>query len=177
MLGAIVVALAIGSQAYTGSPMRASRVATTRSARQTVAMGTFVEELKFKRFFNRFTFKSFSDCIVAAGLEDELAKNKYTLFVPTDAAFEEFGAPALEALMADKAKLAEVVKMHMMAGDVEGNSFRWLESNGKKLAMVQGKEYVIDSDGKSAYIGDAKILTYDVETDQGRFHILDYVMS
>jgi uncharacterized surface protein with fasciclin (FAS1) repeats len=177
MLGSFVVALAIGTQAYTGSPMKVSRVAATHSARQTVVMGTFVEELKFKRFFNRFTFKTFSDAVVAAGLEDELAKNKYTLFVPTDAAFEEFGAAALETLMADKAKLAEVVKMHMMAGTVEGNSFRWLESNGKKMKTLQGKEFPIDSDGKSAYFGDAKILTYDVETDQGIFHILDYVLS
>ncbi|KAJ1481134.1 hypothetical protein T484DRAFT_2748758 [Baffinella frigidus] len=66
---------------------------STRTApSQTVVMGTFMEEFKFRKVANRFTFKTFADCIAAAGMEGELAKGGTTVFAPTDAAFEELGA-------------------------------------------------------------------------------------
>lgn len=54
---ALLLALAaLGAEAFSASPVGASRLTAARTARQSVSMGTFVEELKFKRFFNRFTF-------------------------------------------------------------------------------------------------------------------------
>jgi uncharacterized surface protein with fasciclin (FAS1) repeats len=45
----------------------------------------------------------------------------------------------------------------------------------KTITTAQGSDLVVDSDGTSAYVDDAKILTYDVEVDNGRFHIIDWV--
>mmetsp|Transcript_39408 Transcript_39408/g.77658 ORF Transcript_39408/g.77658 Transcript_39408/m.77658 type:complete len:180 (-) Transcript_39408:104-643(-) len=170
---ALVLALAfVGAQAFT--PL-GGRAMAPRTASKTVVQGTFVEEFKFKKFFNRFTFKSFADCIVAAGLEDEIAAmgGEVTLFAPTDAAFADLGADGLAELMGDKAKLTSMVKFHMLAGKQLGPSFR--NDNEKKLTTLQGSDLVVDSDGKSAFVNDAKVETYDVETDEGLFHIIDWV--
>lgn len=59
--------------------------------------------------------------------------------------------------MADKPRLQNLVKFHMMEGLVDGPSFRWAESNGKKLKTMQGGELVVDADGKTAFVNDAKI--------------------
>eukprot|EP00613_Pedinella_sp_CCMP2098_P000575 CAMPEP_0171621764 /NCGR_PEP_ID=MMETSP0990-20121206/16813_1 /TAXON_ID=483369 /ORGANISM="non described non described, Strain CCMP2098" /LENGTH=203 /DNA_ID=CAMNT_0012187375 /DNA_START=215 /DNA_END=822 /DNA_ORIENTATION=- len=199
---ALVLALAfVGAQAFT--PL-GGRAMAPRTASKTVVQGTFVEEFKFKKFFNRFTFKSFADCIVAAGLEDEIAamggevtlfaptdaafadlgadglaelmgdkaKAEVTLFAPIDAAFADLGADGLAELMGDKAKLTSMVKFHMLAGKQLGPSFR--NDNEKKLTTLQGSDLVVDSDGKSAFVNDAKVETYDVETDEGLFHIIDW---
>ena len=53
----VFAAFVVGAaEAFAPSPVGASRVAV-KSARQNLAMGTFVEDLQYKRFFNRFTFK------------------------------------------------------------------------------------------------------------------------
>jgi uncharacterized surface protein with fasciclin (FAS1) repeats len=75
--------------------------------------------------------------------------------------------------MANKPSLVAMVKFHMMKGTVDGPSFRL--DNGKKLMTEQGTELVVDADGKTAYVNDAKIETYDVKTDEGIFHIIDWV--
>mmetsp|Transcript_48520 Transcript_48520/g.113572 ORF Transcript_48520/g.113572 Transcript_48520/m.113572 type:complete len:177 (+) Transcript_48520:16-546(+) len=162
--------LALGAEAFAPG---ASRVGASRAVapRDTSVMGTFVEDLKFKRYFNRFTFKTFSECIVKAGMEEDFAKNTYTIFVPTDAAFEELGAAALDAM--SKEQLQAMIKYHMLEGTVEGPAFRL--DHGKLLTTVQGGTLLVDADGKTAYVNDAKIETYDVKTDEGTFHIIDWV--
>ena len=40
---------------------------------------------------------------------------------------------------------------------------------------MHGNELKVDSDKTTAYLNDAKILTYDVEVDNGVFHIIDWV--
>ena len=96
-----------------------------------------------------------------------------TLFAPTDAAFKELGDEALAEIMADPALLKSMVKFHMLPGKQDGPSFRL--DNEKKLTTLQGSDLVVDSDGKSAFVNDAKVETYDVETDEGIFHIIDWV--
>ena len=53
----------------------------------------------------------------AADLSDTLRnKGRFTLFAPTDEAFEKLPAGALEALLKDHAKLRAVLKYHIVAG-------------------------------------------------------------
>jgi len=173
---AAIFALAlVGADAF--APMGASppmalkaRVSTSR---QTLVMGTFVEEFKFRKIANRFTFKTFADCIEQAGMAGELNGN--TVLAPTDAAFEELGAADLAAIMADKAKLTGMVKFHILPGAQDGPSFR--SDNGKQLATLQGGSRTVNVDpavDRFTYLDQAKVETFDIETDEGSFHIIDW---
>ena len=110
-------------------------------------------------------------------MEGELAKGGTTVFAPTDAAFEELGAEGLAEIMGNKEMLVGMVKYHMMAGLQDGPSFR-LE-NGKQLPTLQGTsltvEYAEDQEKGAAFVDQAKVETYDLPTDEGIFHIIDWV--
>ncbi|KAJ1446320.1 hypothetical protein M885DRAFT_547003 [Pelagophyceae sp. CCMP2097] len=53
-----------------------------------------------------------------------LSTGEYTIFAPTDAAFIELGDEGVAELMKDTAKLAEIIKFHVMPGIVEGDFIR-----------------------------------------------------
>jgi pilus assembly protein TadC len=66
---------------------------------------------------NRFTFKTLYKAIETAGLVDAMSTGSYTVFAPTDAAFEELGAGELDAILADLPRLVELVKYHVVEGE------------------------------------------------------------
>ena len=69
MLSFVVLAiLAVSVSAF--SPMGASRLVNKGS---TLIMGTMVDNLRFVKHFNRFTFKTLYKAVAAAGLEETLA--------------------------------------------------------------------------------------------------------
>jgi uncharacterized surface protein with fasciclin (FAS1) repeats len=116
--------------------------------------------------------QTFAECIEAAGMAGELKGN--TVFAPSDAAFEEMGDVA--SLLADKAKVTAMVKFHVLPGAQDGPSFR--ADNGKQLATLQGGSRTVNVDpavDRFTYIDQAKVETFDIETDEGSFHILDWV--
>ena len=61
----------------------------TKRGASSLRMGTLVENFRFVKHFNRFTFKTLYKAIAAAGLEDTLSGGSFTVFAPTDAAFAE----------------------------------------------------------------------------------------
>lgn len=59
----------------------------------------------------------FTSMLVAAGLVDTLrAKGPFTVFAPSDDAFARLSKADLDALLADKARLAEVLRYHVVPG-------------------------------------------------------------
>ena len=99
-----------------------------------------------------------------------------TLFAPTDAAFTDLGDAGLAEIMGDPAKLKKMVGYHIVAGKHDGPSFRL--DNGKKLMTLQGTPLTVEFDGNSkgtAFVDQAKVETYDIVTDEGSFHIIDWV--
>ena len=67
--------------------------------------------------------------VEAAGLAGLLGGDgPYTLFAPTDAAFENLPEGALEELLADKAKLAALLKYHVVPGWVPAAQILTTES-------------------------------------------------
>ena len=60
-----------------------------KASTSTLRMGNLVENIQFVKHFNRFTFKTLYKCVAAAGLTEVLAGDgPFTLFAPTDAAFD-----------------------------------------------------------------------------------------
>lgn len=85
--------------------------------------------------------------IKAAGLKDKLkSSGPYTLFAPTDAAFEKLPAGALEKLMQPENKelLISALNNHILGGRVLGREI----GNGRQARMLGGKSTQLSAYGE-----------------------------
>ena len=81
------------------------------------------------------SFNTLVQAAQAAGLVEVLkGEGPYTVFAPTDAAFAKLPAGTLEGLLADKQKLAQVLKYHVVPGRLDAATV----TDMTRLATVEG---------------------------------------
>ena len=111
----------------------------------------------------------------ASGLSQILSsKGPYTLFAPSDLAFEKMDKAILENLLnpENKTQLTDVLNYHIVSGKINYKDLK----DGEKLKTVNGKELLVHvKDGKASIEG-ANIQNRDVQTSNGVIHCLDTVM-
>ncbi len=119
------------------------------------------------------SFKTLVTAIQTAGLVDTLkGKGPFTVFAPTDAAFAAVPADTLNALLADKAALANVLTYHVVAGKVMAADVVKLDS----AKTVQGQSVTIKVKDGKVYVDGAQVTTTDVKTSNGVIHVIDAVI-
>jgi uncharacterized surface protein with fasciclin (FAS1) repeats len=114
--------------------------------------------------------------VIAAGLDKVLSgAGPYTIFAPSDLAFEKLGKGVLDNLMKpeNKAKLVDLVKQHVVSGKLDFKDLK----DGEKLKAVNGKELSVHVKDGDVTIGNAKIQGHDVQTSNGVIHSLDAVIK
>jgi uncharacterized surface protein with fasciclin (FAS1) repeats len=118
---------------------------------------------------NAGTFATLLKAIEAAGLTETFqGPGPYTLFAPTDEAFAKLPKERLDALLADKTALAEVLSYHVLPGRVAGKDVAALT----KTTTVSGMDITID-EGK---FGTATVGKTDLEASNGVIHAVDTVV-
>ena len=118
------------------------------------------------------SFKTLASALQAAGLVDTLkGKGPFTVFAPTDEAFAKIPKAALDALIADKAKLAKVLTYHVVAGKVMAADVMKL----KEAKTVEGQMVKIDT-SNGVKVNNAKVVKADVEASNGVIHVIDTVL-
>ena len=98
-------------------------------------------------------------------------KGPFTVFAPTDAAFAKVPKADLDALLADKAKLAAVLTYHVVPGKVMAKDVK-----PGKVKTVQGSELTVAADGGGVMVDGAKVVKTDIVADNGVIHVIDSVM-
>jgi uncharacterized surface protein with fasciclin (FAS1) repeats len=114
--------------------------------------------------------------VIAAGLDKVLSgTGPFTVFAPSDLAFEKLDKGVLDNLMKpeNKAKLTDVLNQHIVSGKI---NFKDLK-DGEKLKTVNGKELSVHVKDGHVTIGNAKIQGHDVKTSNGVIHSLDAVIK
>jgi transforming growth factor-beta-induced protein len=123
---------------------------------------------------NAGSFKTLAAALKTAGLVDTLkGAGPFTVFAPTDEAFAKLPAGTVETLLKpeNKAKLAGILKYHVVAGNVKAADVVKLKS----AKTVQGQAVAIDTtDGVK--VNDAKVVKADIECDNGVIHVIDTVL-
>jgi uncharacterized surface protein with fasciclin (FAS1) repeats len=110
------------------------------------------------------SFNTLLKAVQAAGLVDTLkGDGPYTVFAPTDAAFAKLPEGTLESLLADKEKLAAVLKYHVVPGKLDANA-------------VTSKTALPTAQGSTLPVGDIKIADTDIMTSNGIIHVIDEVL-
>ncbi|MEN0064777.1 MAG: fasciclin domain-containing protein [Myxococcota bacterium] len=117
------------------------------------------------------SFSTLVKAVQAAGLVDVLSgEGPFTVFAPTNEAFAE--VDDLDAILADKEKLAGILKYHVISGKVMSKDV----ASGK-VATVQGDDVKIKVKGNgSVKVGKANVTATDVAADNGVIHVIDRVI-
>jgi uncharacterized surface protein with fasciclin (FAS1) repeats len=114
------------------------------------------------------------EAVGAAGLAETLEEpGPYTVFAPTNKAFEALGG-TLNTLLEpkNKAKLAEVLTYHVVPGEFTSSEL----SDGQKLKTVQGGTLEVQISGGKVTVNGAAVVTPDVEASNGVVHVIDEVL-
>ncbi|MBN1994096.1 MAG: fasciclin domain-containing protein [Anaerolineae bacterium] len=118
-------------------------------------------------------FTTLSTALTEAGLIETLkGEGPFTVFAPTDDAFNALPDGTIEGLLADKAALTDVLLYHVVAGKVMAADVVTLDS----AETVLGKPVSIKVDGGNVYVNDAQVIITDIETSNGVIHVIDAVL-
>ncbi len=120
------------------------------------------------------SFKTFTNALRKAGMVDTLqGKGPFTLFAPTDAAFDKLPAGQLASLLKpeNKDELVSILNYHVLAG-------RSSAAEVAKMAMVKtinGLSAQIELSGTKVSIDGAVVTVPDIASSNGVLHGIDQV--
>lgn len=119
------------------------------------------------------SFKTLVTAAKEAGLVEALkGPGPLTVFAPTDEAFAKLPKGALEGLLADKEKLAAVLKYHVVSGKVMAADVVKL----KEAKSLQGQAIAIEVKDGVKLNGASKVVKTDIECSNGVIHVIDTVI-
>ncbi len=125
--------------------------------------------------------------VKAAGLVETLSgPGPFTVFAPTNAAFDALPNGTVETLLKpeNKAKLTTVLTYHVVSGRLNSSDLMKMIKDGNgsaTLTTVQGEKLMIMQNGKSIMVkdengGTAKVTIADVNQSNGVIHVVDKVL-
>jgi uncharacterized surface protein with fasciclin (FAS1) repeats len=116
-------------------------------------------------------FKTLAVALEKADLIKTLkGKGPFTVFAPTDAAFAKVPKADLDALLADKAKLAAVLTYHVVPGTVMAKDVK-----AGKVKSVEGSNLTLTTTG-GVKVDNANVVKTDIVADNGVIHVIDSVV-
>ena len=119
------------------------------------------------------SFNTLVTAVKAAGLVKTLkGKGPYTVFAPNDAAFAKLPPGTVESLLKNKAKLATILKYHVVPGRVKS-----ADVAGKSLQVKTAAGLPVNVDGTfGVRVNDAHVIQPDIEASNGVIHVIDTVL-
>ncbi len=121
------------------------------------------------------SFKTLATALTAAGLIETLkGPGPFTVFAPTDEAFAKVPKATLDALLANKEQLKQVLLYHVVAGKVLAADV--VKLNGKGAKTVQGSEAKISVAGGTVKVDAATVVKTDIAAKNGVIHVIDSVI-
>ncbi len=116
-------------------------------------------------------FGTLAAALEKAGLTETLkGQGPFTVFAPTDAAFAKVPKAQLDALLADREKLAAVLTYHVVPGNVMAKDVK-----PGKVRTVQGSELTV-STADGVKVDAANVVKTDIVADNGVIHVIDSVV-
>src|SRR5690606_1171544 len=112
--------------------------------------------------------------IMESNLEDDLrGAGPFTIFAPTDAAFQALPEGTIEALLADsRGALTDILLYHTLPGKVMSSDL----SDNLTVETFNGKKIQVNINGSGVYINNAMVTVVDLEAENGVVHVIDAVL-
>lgn len=125
------------------------------------------------------SFTTLLSALQATGLDTVLADEdtQFTVFAPTDAAFDMINADTLGLLLDNTDVLSQILLQHVVSG-VTVNSLTAYTLNGTKAKTASGAEISISINQETDMLmfGNAQIIIKDIYTKNGVIHVIDSVV-
>lgn len=121
------------------------------------------------------SFKTLVSAVTAAELVETLSgTGPFTVFAPLDEAFEALPDGTVDSLVLpeNKEKLQGILTYHVLAGKVLSTDL----TDGMVAKTVNGEEITVDIEDGVVTVNDAKVVTADIETDNGVIHVINKVI-
>jgi uncharacterized surface protein with fasciclin (FAS1) repeats/nucleoid-associated protein YgaU len=119
-------------------------------------------------------FSILASALEATGLDATLGSGEFTVFAPTDAAFntllEQTGLTAAQLLQAPE--LAQILQYHVVSGAVGSADI----TNGMRATTVQGQPVTFELRDGSVYINGSKVTIADIQASNGVIHAISAVI-
>lgn len=119
-------------------------------------------------------FSTLRDLLEAADLVDTLrSEGPFTVFAPTNEAFNQVPQKTLDALMMDQEQLRKVLLYHVLQGQrIPASEAVSLES----LATANDQSISLQVSGDTLMVNDAKVIETDIAASNGVVHVIDRVL-
>ena len=118
-------------------------------------------------------FSTLLDALTAAGLAEEFSSGgPYTVFAPTNEAFEALPSDELNAILGDLDQLANLLQNHVVSGEYPASEV----TGFSEVLMLNGQTLPISTSSGSPMIGDATITSTDITASNGVIHVIDTVL-
>jgi uncharacterized surface protein with fasciclin (FAS1) repeats len=153
-------AVRTGSSMRTGSG-RAARLANRPRAESLIAVASSTANLS-----------TFHRLATEAGIANTLMQGTHTVFAPTDAAFDALPSMAMEALVADRDLLKQVLLFHVMRGETTSGELK----RGNVRTLAGRDVYVRVGPNGAAKVNDAVVLDTDLMARNGAIHTINKVL-
>ncbi len=119
-------------------------------------------------------YATFASLVRDAGLEDTLNNGEsYTVFAPTDLAFESLPEGTLDDLRNDKEKLNRVLTYHVVSGEYRASA---LENMNSLTSLETGELAVNTTASGQIMVGSATVIEPDITAGNGVIHGVDKVL-
>ncbi|WP_419727611.1 fasciclin domain-containing protein [Terrisporobacter petrolearius] len=122
-------------------------------------------------------FTTLVEGLKAAGLVDTLkGEGPFTVFAPTNDAFEKLPEGTLEELLKaeNKDKLNDILLYHVAKGKFDAKEVSNMD--GKQITLANGKTANISVKDGEVFINDAKVIITDIMAKNGIIHVIDTVL-
>ena len=123
------------------------------------------------------SFSTLLTALEAAGLDATLADEDadFTVFAPTDEAFEALPEGTLDSLLADTDLLTDVLLYHVITDSVVGSDTA-LSLAGTTQLMANEAKVAITVRGDALYLNESMVIDTDIEASNGVIHVIDMVL-
>jgi uncharacterized surface protein with fasciclin (FAS1) repeats len=120
-------------------------------------------------------FSTLVSLLKSAGLVGALQKGNFTVFAPTNAAFNKVPKATLDKLAKDKKLLQSVLTYHVVKGKVP--AAKVVKLNGKAVKTLAGpKVKVRVANGKVFLNGKTRVTKTDISASNGVIHAINQVL-
>ncbi len=120
-------------------------------------------------------FSTLVAAVKAAGLVETLSsKGPFTVFAPTNDAFNKLPKGTVESLLKpeNKDKLISILKYHVVSGKVMAADVVKLD----EAKTVQGQSVKISTGSDGVTVNKSKVVKTDIEASNGVIHVIDSVL-
>ncbi len=123
-------------------------------------------------------FTTLVAALQATGLDTVLADHGgvFTVFAPTDEAFDKLGSETINALLGDLPTLKNILLTHVISGQTV-DSVSAFAASGGTIETASGTEVTLSITEGGFFVNDSKVVIKDITAENGIIHVIDTVIQ